>query len=152
MFAGHHPTMHDAPLRTALRRFGLRSAVALLALAAAGFGLAGCDAPAGQVVLPIAAADAASVPVLGRGIGDAVYSAASGKDCSIVRLDRGQSYCKPKEPPPPQQAFCTHSLGVVDCWSNPEALNDGPPRGVADGPTVLTPEQEANRTARWPNL
>lgn len=115
-------------------------------------GLAGCGVPAGQVAVPIAVADAATVPVLGRSIGDTVYSAASGRDCSVVRLDKGQSYCKPQEPPPSPQTFCTRSLGVVDCWKNPQDLNGGPPRSVADGPSKLTPAQEADRTARWPNL
>jgi len=32
----------------------------------------------------------------------------------------------------------------VDCWEDPEELNDHP-RGVADGPQVLTPEQEKDR-------
>ncbi len=113
--------------------------------------LAGCasmEAPAGAFV----AAEAASVPVLGRGIGDTVYSAVTGKNCSIVRLDEGKTYCKPIAPPPPPQPFCTRTLGTIDCWKNPDGLNGPPRRGVADGPDKLTPEQEANRTARWPPL
>jgi hypothetical protein len=115
-------------------------------------GLSGCGvpwtAPAGSFV----AADAATVPVLGRGIGDAVYSTVTGKDCSIVRLDQGKTYCKKIAPPPARPPFCTRSLGTIDCWSNPDGLNGPPRHGVADGPTTLTPEQEANRTARWPPL
>lgn len=157
MFAGQDQDMQEAPRPTAFGRLDRRTRRALAALALPlGLGLAGCEARPDQVGLPIVAADTATdivaVPLLGRGIGDTVYSVASGRDCSVVRLDRGQSYCKPKEASPPPQQFCTRSLGVVDCWTNPEALNDGPPRGVADGPTTLTPEQEANRTARWPKL
>ena len=59
---------------------------------------------------------------------------------------------KPVEPPPAPPAFCTRSLGTVDCWSNPGALNSPPARGVADGPSTLTPAQEINRTSRWPGL
>jgi hypothetical protein len=59
---------------------------------------------------------------------------------------------KPVEPPPAAPAFCTRSLGTVDCWSNPDALNSPPPHGVADGPRTLTPAQEINRTSRWPGL
>jgi hypothetical protein len=51
---------------------------------------------------------------------------------------------------PPE--FCTRSLGTADCWTNPDALNGQPVRGIADGPTVLTPAQEAWRTRRWPNF
>ena len=38
-----------------------------------------------------AAADVASIVVLHRGIFDTLFSTASGRDCSIVYLDRGQS-------------------------------------------------------------
>ena len=99
----------------------------------------------------VAAADISSIVILHRGIIDTLYSAASGRDCSIVYLDRGQSYCKAQEPPPLPPPYCTRSLGVVDCWSNPEALVNLPP-SVANGPITLTPAQEANRTQRWPPL
>jgi hypothetical protein len=98
-----------------------------------------------------AAADLSSIVVLHRGIVDTLVSAASGRDCSIVYLDRGQSYCRAQEPPPLPPPYCTHSLGVVDCWANPEALVNLPPP-VANGPATLTPAQEANRTQRWPPL
>ena len=98
-----------------------------------------------------AVAEVTSIAVLHRGIFDTLYSAGSGKDCSIVYLDRGESYCKPQQPPPLPPPYCTRSLGVVDCWSNPEALVNLPPQ-VANGPLTLTPAQEANRTQRWPPL
>lgn len=109
--------------------------------------LAGCTPVAAGVG---GAAELASVPVLGRGLPDVAVSAATGKDCSVVRLDQGKSYCRPTDPPPPRPQFCTRSLGVVDCWANPEALNGPPPHQVADGPNTLTPAQEANRTRGWP--
>ena len=68
--------------------------------------------------------------------------------CSVSRLALGESYCAPLEPPPSPPQFCTRSLGTVDCWSNPEALNGPPARGVADGPRTLTPAQEIDRTGR----
>jgi hypothetical protein len=114
--------------------------------------LAGCATPWTEPAGALAAADAASVPVLGRGIGDAVYSGLTGRDCSVVRLDQGKTYCKPIEPPPEKPPFCTRSLGTVDCWQNPQDLNGPPPKSVADGPSQLTPEQEHDRTARWPKL
>jgi hypothetical protein len=100
----------------------------------------------------VGAANVASVAVFGRAIPDLVYSGVSGRDCSVVRLEQGKTYCKEAEPPPAAPPICTRSLGDVDCWSNPEALNDLPVRGVADGPSTLTPAQEADRTARWPKL
>jgi hypothetical protein len=89
--------------------------------------------------------------VLGRTFGDAAFSAATGKDCSLVYLEQGRRYCRALEPPPAHAPFCTRSIGTVDCWTNPEALTDRP-REIADGPHTLTPEQEQNRTRRWPDL
>lgn len=90
-----------------------------------------------------------SVIVLHRSVFDILWSLASGEDCSIVRLDQGKSYCKPREPEPPPLPYCTQTLGWVDCWSDPWAFVS-PPREVADGPYKLTPAQEKNRTSRWP--
>lgn len=95
-----------------------------------------------------AAVTAGSVVVIGRSPVDAVVSAATGRDCSVVRLDRGQDYCKPPEAPPAPPSYCTRSLGRVDCWTAPLPGR----RGVADGPETLNLAQEANRTRRWPGL
>lgn len=108
-------------------------------------GLAGCAASAGAG----AAAEVASVAVLGRSLGDVVVSGVTGRDCSVVRLDKGQSYCRQTLPPPARPPYCTRTLGYVECWANPEVL-PGPPREVADGPRTLTAAQERNRTRRWP--
>ncbi len=110
--------------------------------------LAACD-PASLGAT--AAAGVGSVVVIGRTPVDAAVSLASGRDCSIVRLDRGQSYCRPVEPSPAPPPYCTRSLGRVDCWREPP-LALPLQRGVADGPTALTAEQEAHRTRRWPGL
>ena len=102
--------------------------------------LAGCQTAA---VAPLLAAEAVSVMVLGRGIGDIAVSAISGQDCSIVRLDRGQTYCAPRNPPI-RTAYCTRSLGVPDCWAAPPLQ---PP--LADAPPA-TEGQIRYREARWP--
>jgi hypothetical protein len=107
-------------------------------------GCAGWVEPTGA----LAAADLASVTVFGRGILDIGVSAVSGRDCSIVRLDRGQTYCAPRDGPPKPEPFCTRSLGVVDCWADPGLL-PAAPREVADGPGP-TPDQLRYRAARWP--
>lgn len=100
--------------------------------------------PTGALV----AADVASVVVFGRGIADLGVSAVTGRDCSIVRLDRGQTYCAARERPPDPGPFCTRSLGVVDCWLDPATL-PRPQREVADGPAT-TAAQERYRRAPWP--
>ena len=97
---------------------------------------------------PFAAAEAASVVVFGRGVVDIGVSAVTGRDCSIVRLDRRQTYCAPTDPPLDPGPVCTRSLGVVDCWADPEDL---PPSShtVGDTPTPNA-AQERYRRARWP--
>src|SRR5205823_14280053 len=115
--------------------------------------LAGCDgvpwtAPSGAFL----ALNAAAIPVIHRDIFDAAWSAITGRDCSIVRLDRNQTYCRPVEPAPEPPPYCTRSLGTVDCWRDPELLPPPIPPEVADGPRTLTPAQEADRTRRWPPL
>jgi len=92
---------------------------------------------------------AGSVAAIGRSPADAVYSLVTGKDCSVVRLDEGKTYCRPVAPPPEPPSFCTRSLGTVNCWVDPASLPDHP-AGVADGAKTLTPEQEAYRLRSWP--
>jgi hypothetical protein len=108
--------------------------------------LAACN---GEPLGVLAVADGVTVSVLGRGIFDAAYSAAAGKDCSVVRLDKGESYCRPGEAlslaPPP---YCTRTLGDVTCWANPDSLNTHPP-GIADGPRTLNAAQQRNASPSW---
>jgi hypothetical protein len=111
--------------------------------------LAGCGATPEQLLTGVTGAGIASITIIHRSPFDAVYSLVTGRDCSVVRLDRGETYCRPEEPPPEPPRFCTRSLGVVDCWIEP-ALLPVPQREVAEGPRVLTAEQEAYRTRSWP--
>lgn len=108
--------------------------------------LAACEAAG-----PIAAVAGGSVAVIGRTPVDVVASLVTGRDCSVVRLDRRQSYCAPVEQPPAAQPYCTRSLGSVDCWTVPPHAMP-PQRGVADGPNTLNAAQEADRTAWGPGL
>lgn len=110
--------------------------------------LAGCGPEAPLVA---GAVSAASIPVFHRTPVDMAVSAASGRDCSVVNLDKGERYCQPKEKPPEEPLFCTRSLGVPDCWKDPSKVPNNP-REIADGPRALTPEQEKERTTRWPGL
>ena len=107
-------------------------------------GLSGCVSP-DQWVPAGALIGVGSVAAIGRTPVDAAVSLVSGKDCSVVRVEQGKSYCREPEPPPDPPPFCTRSLARVDCWRSAEAAPSGT-RGVADGPTRLTPAQEANRT------
>ncbi len=112
--------------------------------------LAGCVTPEQAATIGVGVT-VGSFAVIQRSPFDALYSILSGKDCSLVRLDQGKSYCRPMEPLPEAPPYCTRSLGVSDCWRDPASLPDQPPQ-VADGPRTLTPAQEADRTRSWPNL
>lgn len=133
--------MRASPLVIGMSLIGLSSALLL----------AGCGPHAPVVAGAVLVVSGAGIPVFHRTPLDMVVSAASGRDCSIVHLDKGERYCHPKERPPEQPAFCTRSLGVVDCWEDPSLLPDRP-HEVAEGPRSLTPEQEADRTKWWPGL
>jgi hypothetical protein len=93
-------------------------------------------------------ANVASLMTIQRTPADAVYSIITDRDCSVARLDRGESYCRPTLPPPAAPPYCTRSLAAVDCWQDGDSV-PGQHRGVADGP-AMTPEQEANRLRGWP--
>jgi len=108
--------------------------------------LGGCGADPVMLTSVAVGTTAGSVAVIQRTPIDAAYSLVTGKDCSVVRLDQGLSYCRPIESPPALPPYCTRSLGVTDCWIDPA----GQPPQQADGPVGLTPAQEANRTRRWP--
>ena len=123
----------------------------VLAAALALLSLTGCNVPWTEPAGALLAANAAAIPVIHRDLFDAVWSTLTGRDCSVVRLDRNETYCRPIEPPPPPPPYCTRSLGVVDCWAPPiQPPSLGP--SVAAGPTQLTPAQEADRTRTWPPL
>ena len=111
--------------------------------------LGGCGVDPVGLTSIVGGVAVASVVVIHRTPLDALWSLVTGHDCSVVRLDQGKGYCRPEEPPPEPPPYCTRSLGVADCWAAPA---DGPSMGreVSDGPRVLTPAQEANRTRRWP--
>ncbi|MCQ8279408.1 hypothetical protein NFI95_13260 [Acetobacteraceae bacterium KSS8] len=123
-----------------------RAVLSLLSVPAACLLLAGCVMP---TVFPLSVGFGADVAVFHRTLPDMAYSAITGKDCSAVRLDRGESYCKPVAPPVPPQPYCTRTLAQVMCWADPTAT-PGIPSQVAQGPSSLTPEQNRLRLARWP--
>ncbi|HET6308604.1 MAG TPA: hypothetical protein VFG12_15545 [Rhodopila sp.] len=111
--------------------------------------LAGCGIDANLGAFIGSAGTVGTIMAIQRTPWDAAYSLVTGRDCSMVRLDRGQSYCRPVEPPPGPQPYCTRTLGTVNCWQGPAGMPNAPP-GLADGPATLTAEQEADRVRRWP--
>jgi hypothetical protein len=87
---------------------------------------------------PAAAVGGASLILTGRTPVDQLASLASGLDCSVVRLERRQSWCAPA-PAPLAPVYCTRTLGAVDCWMAPPAGS----RQVADPPAAPVPASPA---------
>lgn len=108
--------------------------------------LPACQANPVELTTVVGGVTVGSIAVLHRSPFDALWSLATGRDCSVVRLDEGKTWCREPEPPPAPPPYCTRSLGTVDCWADPK----GQPPQVADGPSTLTPAQEADRTRHWP--
>lgn len=116
----------------------MRCALLLLLVA-----LGGCAPAVGFV-----ATDIASVAVFGRGLGDIGVSAITGRDCSVVRLDTGKTYCAPRDDTPPPQPFCTRTIGSVNCWADPYLV---PQQQHELGYTPPPSEDQLRyRSARWP--
>jgi hypothetical protein len=115
----------------------------LLLLGALLPGCAAVGAPGAPLIAIPAVVEAVSLRAFGRTVGDGLVSLATGEDCSIARIGRGESYCGQDNPPAPPQ-MCTRSLGAVDCWTVPPPAYPAY-RGVADGPATLTAAQENDR-------
>jgi len=122
--------------------------LALLALAG-GLAAACADSPVPRESLAgapfslwLAGTNVGSYVVFQRSVFDAVYSFVTGKDCSLVNLERRGEYCRSVAVASPEP-FCVRTIGEVDCWTvaNPY----GPQRPVTD-----TPARPASREAlRW---
>ena len=114
--------------------------------------LAGCGATPEQLATGVGWFGVGSIAVIQRSPLDAaLFGVSAARTARSSGSDQGKSYCRPVEPPPEPPPYCTRSLGVADCWRDPASLPDHP-RDLGDGPHPLTPEQEANRTRRWPPL
>ena len=110
--------------------------------------LAGCAGPGAAAGIAIGA-NVLALTTIHRTVPDAVISLISGKDCSMVRLDENESYCRHPRPLPPPPPYCTQTIGQITCWRDPQDLPDHAPQ-VAEGPQTLTAAQLANRDRTWP--
>ena len=81
-------------------------AVACLVLTAA------CDA--------VYVGSAATVVTTDKTLPDHAISLFSGKDCSTIRSERGQTYCKEDEVHPEPTVHCYRTLGRIDCYRQAE--------------------------------
>ena len=56
-------------------------------------------------------------------IEDHIMSLTSGKNCSVVRKEKGLTYCEEDEPIINQNIFCYKTLGSVTCYDRPDSNN-----------------------------
>lgn len=68
-----------------------------------------------------------SLATIHKTIPDALVSLVTGRDCSLVNVDRGKAYCRPPLPPPPPPEYCTRTLADVMCWSDPHVIPNQAP-------------------------
>lgn len=74
-----------------------------------------------EMVAPYAMIDGAVVVGTEKTMADHAISLASGKDCSLVRIERGLTYCKEDEIAGPRpNLYCYRELAGVTCYSTPD--------------------------------
>ncbi|MBC8158502.1 MAG: hypothetical protein H8E94_04135 [Alphaproteobacteria bacterium] len=85
--------------------------------------VAGCGS-----VPPFAMLDGAVVIGSDKTMADHVVSLASGKDCSLVRKERGMTYCKEDEVTPRPEVYCYRELAKVTCYDKPDTRRTNRPQ------------------------
>ncbi len=83
------------------------------------FALAGALLVAACAPGPFLAASGASLMGSDKTIVDHAVSYGSGKDCSILRTERGLTYCVEDMPVVRQNIYCYRDLGGVTCYEKP---------------------------------
>lgn len=68
----------------------------------------------------IVALEGASIVASDKAASDHLISWLSGKDCSVVRADRGLTYCAEDEVTIVPQVYCYKTLGSVSCYDRPD--------------------------------
>lgn len=81
--------------------------------------LSSCAA-AVPLVASIAVIEGGSIVATEKAVEDHIFSAYSGKDCSAVRVEKGETYCKEDEPNPTAGIHCYRTLGDITCYSQPD--------------------------------
>jgi hypothetical protein len=92
-----------------------KSVMRIIAAAIACLFVASCSA-----ATPYAMVDGATVITTEKTMADHVISLASGKDCSLVRLEQGTTYCEEDEVVPHPNLFCYRELAGVTCYDRPD--------------------------------
>ena len=84
--------------------------------------LTGCSiaTAAPNALPPLAGVEGLSVIGTKKTITNHIFSLSSGKNCSTIRRDRGQTYCVEDEAVTPPELFCYKTLARVNCYEKQE--------------------------------
>jgi len=82
--------------------------------------LSACGPLMSASVPGLAQVDVLTVMGTDKTIVDHVVSLSSGKNCSAVRVEKGQYYCEEDEPRIEQNMNCYNTLGEVTCYTRPD--------------------------------
>lgn len=74
------------------------------------------------------AASGASLMGSDKTLVDHAVSIGSGKDCSVLRTERGLTYCKEDMPKVRQNLYCYRDLGGVTCYDRADPFHEGQQR------------------------
>jgi hypothetical protein len=69
---------------------------------------------------------------------DHLVSLVTGKDCSVVRRQRGSTYCVEDEITPPVRVHCYPTLGEATCYAEPDPFPGGQRKLGSEQPAVVT--------------
>ena len=110
----------------------MKTRLALLSLLALG----GCSLATGAPgsVPSLAGVEAVTVIGTDKTLGDHIVSFTTGKNCSTVRRQTGQTYCEEDEVVPPEEIYCYRTLGRVSCYRTPRPKSEGDTVGHTPAP------------------
>jgi hypothetical protein len=105
--------------------------------------------PGGCVAALGAGTFAGTLSATGKTPMDHAYSLATGKDCSLVRKQRGLTYCIEDESVVEQALHCYPTLGETMCYRSPDPYPGG--QRAIGAPPRLAGDDVGGQTARTPS-
>ncbi len=75
-------------------------------------------------VPPLAGIEIFSVIGTDKTLTDHLVSFSTGKNCSTIRRNLGQTYCEEDEITVPEEIYCYRTLGKVNCYAEPNPFDN----------------------------
>ncbi len=108
--------------------------------------LSGCGAVVASGVPGIGQLDMFTVMGTDKTIVDHVVSASSGKNCSSVRLEKGEYYCEEDEPKVIQNMHCYKTLASVTCYDREDPYKGRYQKIGENDHNLVDPKQQRRPT------